>query len=677
MKINLIHKNIAILWYGKEWQSTLRFLQKNGILDGSITILDKNPDLMVENFDGKIISWEHYLNTIEKYDYIFKSPGVSPYINGLLSYKSKILTQTKLFYEFYKWKIISVTQTKGKSTTATLIYKLLKNAGYSVKLVGNIWNPVLDEIDIVKDSYDFVVYELSSYMLEDLENHHSYISIIGNIFEDHLDWHLNFKNYSNAKKNILKNSDYIFVWLDLSKNIAKDLIKTNSITFGREWSYITYISNKYFINGEELDISIEPKIPWEHNLMNFAWVLWISHTIWIDIKIFEKTINNFAGLPHRLENLWSFWGVTFIDDAISTTPESTIQALHTFWKNIGTIFLWGTDRWYSFETLIEILHQYKIKNIVLFPETGVRIKELLQNDTYNILETREMKSAIKFAYKHTKKWKICLLSTASPSYSLWENFEAKWADFKKEIADYNFSNFTFKTRQVKILEERILSSKLIDENLLQDIKKLYNAVPYHNYLHILQVSQYCLSLSIDDFSLIQIRSMMIASLFHDAGHSGKMEILDEFTSLTFLRETMDRYPDYVINDAICRNFIIGTVFQNRAKNINIFAQIGADFDIWCIGEWIWEFMYYSSLFALELWVSSEKFYTEVETGYFKYLMWINKNIIVTENVKKILPNSIKTIKDFYKIPLEKKLEMFEILRTQDITLDEFTEKFWL
>lgn len=677
MKINLIHKNIAILWYGKEWESTLRFLQRNWILDGSITILDKNKDLIVENFEWKIISGDTYLNNLNNYNYIFKSPWVSPYINWLLSYKDKILTQTKLFYEFYRWKIISVTQTKWKSTTATLTYELLKNAGYNVKLVWNIWKPVLDEIDIVKDSYDFVVYELSSYMLEDLENHHSYISIFWNIFEDHLDWHLNFENYSNAKKNILKNADNILIWLSLYQKIEKDLLKLNFLTFGEKWAHFNHLYNNYYINGEDINISVQPKIPWEHNLLNFAAILWTAHIIWIDLKIFEKTINEFHWLPHRLENIWNYAGVTFIDDAISTTPESTIEAIKTFAQNIWTIFLWWTDRWYKFEKLIEIINEYKIKNIVLFPDSWARIKELLIGDKYSILETTNMKNAIKFAYKHTKKWKICLLSTASPSYSLWQNFEAKWDDFKKEILEYNFTNFKIKTKQIKILEDELLSSNLVDDKLLNAIKVLYKNNPYHNYLHILRVSNYCLYLSTSDFSIIEIRSILIACLFHDAGHTWKAEVLDEFTSLDHFRRTMDNYPNYIINDSICRNSIIGTVFKNRAINTNKYAQIASDFDIWSIWEWLWAFIYYWSLFALELWVTAEVFYIQVEKWYFKYLIWVNKNIIISEHVRKILPNSLKTIHDFYTINLEKKLEMFEVLRNQDITLDEFNEIFSL
>lgn len=433
MKNKLINKNIAILWFWKEWLSTLRFLQKNWVLDWNITILDKNLHLKIENFNWNIILWENYLNNLDKYDFIFRSPWISPYVNWILKYKTKILTQTKLFYEFYKWKIISVTQTKWKSTTVTLCYELLKNAWYNVKLVWNIWNPVLSEIDIENDIYDFVIYELSSYMLEDLENHHSYISILWNIFEDHLDWHLNFENYSNAKKNVLKNADNILIWYDLYNKIKNTLLNHNFLTFGPKWAYFSHIKNVFFINWKIIDALINPKVYWDHNLDNFCWILWICNIIWIKIEFFEKTINNFTWLPHRLQNIWKYAWIIFIDDAISTTPESTIEAIKTFKNDLETIFLWWTDRWYNFENLIYLIERSNIKNIVLFPETWKIIKRMLKKSNYNIIETTNMKDAVNFAFKNTTNWKICLLSTASPSYSLWKNFEVKWDEFKNEI----------------------------------------------------------------------------------------------------------------------------------------------------------------------------------------------------------------------------------------------------
>ncbi len=413
----LKNKKIAILWFGREGKSTLSFLQSIWCED--VTVLDK------------AITWENYLDNLETYDYIFKSPWISPYTNNLLKYKDKLWSQTKLFFELYKWKIITVTQTKWKSTTATLVYELLKNAGYNVKLVWNIWNPVLDEIDL-NSPYDFIVYELSSYMLEDLDNHHSFISILWNIFPDHLDWHQGFENYKNAKLNILKNAENLLIWDNLSKEIIELLQNKNYKTFWLNNSYYSHIWNNFLINWKNIKQGIDPIIPWEHNLSNICAIIWVCDILKIDYKIFQKTINSFSWLPHRLQNIWTYKWIIFIDDAISTTPESTIEWIRSFNQKIWTIFLWWSDRWYKFEKLVKELENKKIFNIVLFPDSWDRIKLLLDNK-FNIFETKSMQEAVEFAFKKTKSWEICLLSTASPSYSLWKNFEEKWDEFKKEV----------------------------------------------------------------------------------------------------------------------------------------------------------------------------------------------------------------------------------------------------
>lgn len=421
---------IAILWYGREGKSSLNFLLKNWIKEDKITILDKN-EIKID-FKWNTVFWDNYLKNLKRFDFIIKSPWISSYLDELKD--TKIITQAMIFFDIYKDKIISITQTKWKSTTRTLIYNLLKNSWYNAKIVWNIWKPVLDEIDFEK-KYDFVIFELSSYMLEDLKNyHHSFISILWNIYPDHLDWHKNFENYKNAKLNILKNSQNILIWFNLYPKIQKHLLNLNFFTFGSEWAYYSHKKNKYYINWVETWIILNPKIPWNHNLDNFSRVLWVCHLLWIDYNIFSKTVNEFEWLPHRLQNIWTFNWITFIDDAISTTPESTIAWIKTFKKwLVNTIFLGWTDRWYDFKELIDVLIEYNIKNIVLFPDSGKKIKILLDNNLFNIFETNSMKEAVNFAYKYTSKQKICLLSTASPSYSLWKNFEHKWNEFKKEI----------------------------------------------------------------------------------------------------------------------------------------------------------------------------------------------------------------------------------------------------
>jgi UDP-N-acetylmuramoylalanine--D-glutamate ligase len=226
------------------------------------------------------------------------------------------------------------------------------------------------------------------------------------------------------------------VWYDLYQKIEKNLPNCKFLSFGWKLAYYSHIKNDFFINWKKIDISINPKIPWDHNLDNFCSILWICDIIWISFKVFQDTINNFSGLDHRLQNLWTFCWITFIDDAISTTPESTIEAIKTFKNDLETIFLWWTDRWYNFENLIKILEQSNVKNIVLFPDSWAKIKELIKLKNYNILETKSMKDAIKFAFRNTSKWKICLLSTASPSYRLWKNFEQKWNEFRNEIMNF-------------------------------------------------------------------------------------------------------------------------------------------------------------------------------------------------------------------------------------------------
>lgn len=421
-----INKKIAILWYGKEWKSSLKFLQKIWVKNSDITILDKNNFILEEWLNW--IFWEKYLSNLDIYDYIFKTPWISPFLDKLINYRDKIITGAMMFFEFYKWKIISITQTKGKSTTTTLIYNLLKNAWFNTKIVWNIWHPVLDEIDIFNDKYDFIVYELSSYMLQDLNNHHSYISILWNIFPDHLDWHLSFGEYSKAKKNVIINAWNILIWDELFK---RDFIWNNDKnieTFGDNWKYYHKLNDFYIWSN--FIWNINPKIKWNHNLNNISWVLAVSHIVWIDFEICKKTIESFEWLPHRMQNIGEYDGIIFIDDAISTTPESTIEAIKTFNYDVDTIFLWWTDRWYEFYELIKELNKYNIKNIVLFPDSSQKILKLL-GGSFNYIETKSMEEAIKWAKKYTKKWKIVLLSTASPSYSIWKNFEEKWDLFAK------------------------------------------------------------------------------------------------------------------------------------------------------------------------------------------------------------------------------------------------------
>jgi UDP-N-acetylmuramoylalanine-D-glutamate ligase len=167
------------------------------------------------------------------------------------------------------------------------------------------------------------------------------------------------------------------------------------------------------------------------------------------LKSLELTLEEFGWLPHRLENIWTYKGVTFIDDGISTTPESTIEAIKTYGKSVNCLFLWWADYWFtneSYKLLKDSIIENNINKIVFFPTTWLDVFWIKTKDNINWAEfefsyngllitaicTDNMETAVKFAYKHIDSW-ICLMSCAAPSYSVWSWYEEKWKLFKEAI----------------------------------------------------------------------------------------------------------------------------------------------------------------------------------------------------------------------------------------------------
>ncbi|MFA5872108.1 MAG: Mur ligase family protein [Parcubacteria group bacterium] len=373
-------KNVCILGYGREGEITEKYIRKY------------YPKLQIGILDQKFD--KNYLEKQERYDLAIKTSGIS---------KSKVripyTTATNIFFSRNENFTIGVTGSKGKSTTASLIYEILNAAGKKARLIGNIGKPMLEVLLGKVDPKEIFVIELSSYMLEDIE-YSPNIAVMTNLFPEHMNYHGNVTNYYEAKKNIFKfqKPEDFAVKPPFHEKIP--LKKTEIPLLGA------------------------------HNLENIKVAIKVARILKIPDKAIIKAIRNFKPLPHRLEFVGEKNGIKFYDDAISTTPESTIAAIKTL-KNIGTIFLGGEDRGYDFRELEKTLQKYKIKNIVLFPKSGQRI--LKSRKGFNVLETRSMQKAVEFAFKNTGKGKICLLSTASPSYSLWKNFEEKGNEFQEAI----------------------------------------------------------------------------------------------------------------------------------------------------------------------------------------------------------------------------------------------------
>ncbi len=387
-------ESALILGYGREGKATEKYLQK------------KYPKLKIGIADQDIS--ENYLANQDDFDIAIKTPGIPKGKLAIL-----YTTATNIFFSKVDNVIVGVTGSKGKSTTSSLIHAILKESGMKVSLLGNIGNPMLDMLlQPIKQDEIFVL-ELSSYQLDDLK-YSPNISVVLNLFPEHMNYHGGVEQYYEAKRNITrfqKKSD-VFVYNDTIETLCEwtKAIKSETIAY----------------NNEEIK-KFEHHLLGEHNKNNIRAAVVVAKKLGVSEKDIFNALKKFKSLPHRLELVGEFSGIKFYDDAISTTPESTIMAIKAL-KKVDTIFLGGEDRGYNFLELEKELHNAGIRNIVLFPESGKRI--LSSKDDFNILETKSMQEAVAFAFKNTKAKHMCLLSTASPSYSLWKNFEEKGSDFQ-------------------------------------------------------------------------------------------------------------------------------------------------------------------------------------------------------------------------------------------------------
>lgn len=397
-------QKVLILGYGKEGQISEKYIKHFF------------PQLKVGITDTK--QQKAYLKNQHKYDLAIKTPGIPKKLVEI-----PYTTATNIFFARNKNLTIGITGSKGKSTTTSLIYEILKASGKNVSMLGNIGKPMLEALLNPVEPDKIFILELSSAQLEDLDFSPN-IAVITNLFEEHMDYHGSVENYYKAKKNIInfQNKSDVFIYNPKDKMLCK-------------WAKEKV--GKAVASIEEIPLqNSEIPLIGEHNKQNIKLAITVAKEFNIPDEIIIKAIKNFKPLAHRLEFVGEFKGIKFYDDAISTTPESTIEAIKSL-KNIDTIFLGGQDRGYNFSQLEKIIKKYRIKNIVLFPESGNKI--LKSEKGFNVLKTKSMQAAVKFAYKYTQPGKICLLSCASPSYSLWENFEEKGNQFQKFVKYFGYN----------------------------------------------------------------------------------------------------------------------------------------------------------------------------------------------------------------------------------------------
>lgn len=441
----LENKRIVILGFGMEGESSYRFLRKHFpekqlfIADKNINLLDNKIELMEDPY-LEVSVGENYLNGIEEYDLILKAPGISLKDIDISKFENKITSQLELFLEHVKVFSIGITGTKGKSTTSSLMYKVLIDQGKEAYLLGNIGEPIFNDIEqFSKES--IAVIELSSHALEYVRKSCN-IGFILDVYEEHLDHYKSLEKYIEAKFNLGKyqtENDYLIY------NYDNNLMKKFNFNY-KENDYAISLNNfpntnnKVFLqdnfiycnNTKIMNINEKIQLKGMHNINNIMFILAVCNILNLDFSKAVKSIKEFKPLEHRMEFVGIINDVEYYNDSIATIPEATINAINSI-KNINTLIVGGKDRGVNLSELIKFLKASEIENIICLPKTGEYIKEGLDSSHKNVVLVEQLCDAVKIAKEVTKPKTVCLLSPAASSYGYFKNFEERGRLFKEFV----------------------------------------------------------------------------------------------------------------------------------------------------------------------------------------------------------------------------------------------------
>ncbi len=444
------NKRVAVVGLGRTGIALYRFLKSRG---AKVYGLDRDSKLQcgIQN----LILGEDYLKNLEQFDIIFVSPGVPLNLPELENAKKRgqiISSEIQLFFDLCPAKIIGITGTNGKTTTVTLLGKLLKaRKKEKIWIGGNIGKPLIDKLDKIKKK-DLVVLELSSFQLENLTKS-PFIACILNITPDHLDRHPDFTSYLEAKANIFKYQNpeefSVFNFDDPAcVNLAK--IASSKVIFTSLYSDLdkgVFKKDKEIISTifkrKKLAEVSDLKLPGDHNLSNTLSALAILELIdpKVSPELIRRVLKNFKGLEHRIEFVKEIKGVRYFNDSKATTPASTIAALKAFDEPV-ILIAGGLDKNLDFSELAETIIE-KVKLLILIGKAAKKIKRALKFALEKIgLDLKgfphhfasDLKEAVKLAKTYSKKGDIVLFSPGCASFDMFLNYEERGRKFKELVS---------------------------------------------------------------------------------------------------------------------------------------------------------------------------------------------------------------------------------------------------
>lgn len=438
--MNKKQKKISVVGLGKSGIACANLAVKKGYtVFASDSGKEKTYSQMKLNKKVKVEFGKHS-DKILDCDFIVKSPGLPsdlPIFKSAKKKNIKILSELDFALKFIKPKsIIAVTGTNGKTTTTTLIYKIIKKQYPNTVVAGNIGFPITSVTEKVNNN-TILVLELSSYQLEDSPDFKPSISVSLNITPDHLKHHKTMKNYIKAKDNVFINQSNknFAIYNGLDKYIKKEISKTKAKKFGfnsLSKNSINYKDGKICIkdNNKKTEFNVNIKIPGRHNIDNILAAVMAAYLSEVKVENIQKVINSFKGVEHRIEFVKEINGVRYYNDSKGTNVDSTKVALESFDKNIQLI-LGGQDKGSPYKPVYNLIKK-KVKNIFLIGEATPIIEKQLKG-CVPMYKCETLSNALKKIKNISKSGDIVLFSPACASFDQFNDFEHRGKVFKELV----------------------------------------------------------------------------------------------------------------------------------------------------------------------------------------------------------------------------------------------------
>jgi UDP-N-acetylmuramoylalanine--D-glutamate ligase len=403
-----------------------------------VVILDENESTDLPQGVRHVVGVRAF-EALDTYDMVVRTPSMQP---DRLCDAKKVWSVANEFLEKCPAQIVGVTGTKGKGTTSSLIAAILREAGKSVHLLGNIGVPALDVLPKVVET-DIVVYEMSSFQLWDLERS-PHVAVVLMVEPDHLNVHADFNDYVAAKANIARHqhADDILVYHpsnSYSAKIAQLSVATTKMRYlSEETAHI--VNGVITIDGKEICAVDEVGLKGEYNLQNICAAIAACWSFTQDVAAIKRAVTQFRGLQHRLEFVAAKGGVDYYNDSYSSTPTAAIAALTAFDTPL-VLIVGGYDKQIDLSPLATaIIASKNIKKVIVMGQVNEKLAALFEAehfDNYINLGITDFRNVVNAAVENAVAGDTILLSPGCASFDMFKNMSDRGEQFKQLVGEMN------------------------------------------------------------------------------------------------------------------------------------------------------------------------------------------------------------------------------------------------